>query len=154
MSGRGLPDGEGAEVLRIDLAGTVVFVIAAAAAVAFDGPIRATFVGICLVLFGLGTIVMGAGLLRAINRSRHEAISVNDLFLMSTAPKRLRWWFQGCLAVQTVVAFVAAGVRPFTGLAFGILVPVWGLAANGWWSATHGRFPDRHGDGGPDTATK
>lgn len=147
MSRLGLPDVEGIAVLRADLAGTIVFVVAAAAAVPLDGPVRAGFVTVCLVLFGIGTVVMGAALLRAIGRSRHEAISVNDLFLLTTAPRDVRWWFQGCLAVQTVVAFIAAGLRPFTGLAFGILVPVWGLAANGWWAATHGRFPDRDGGG-------
>ncbi|MEO1062204.1 MAG: hypothetical protein AAFZ07_12360 [Actinomycetota bacterium] len=137
----------GADIVRIDVAGTLVFLVSAAAAVASDGFLRDLFVGVSLVLFGVGTVVMAAGLLRAIGRSRYEAISVADLFLLTGAPRPIRWWLQSCVAVQTVASFVAAGIRPFTGVAFGILVPVFGLAASGWWSARHGTFGERGGPG-------
>jgi hypothetical protein len=42
-----------------------------------------------------------------------------------------------------VVAFAAAALRPFTSLAFGILVPMWGLALAGVWGARHGTFGPR-----------
>ena len=148
-SGRwSLGDVPGAEVVRIDVAGTVVFVVSAAGAVVDDGLLRDVFVGVSLVLFGVGTIVMAIGLLRAIGRSRYEAISVADLFLLTGAPRPIRWWLQSALTVQIVASFVAAGMRPFTGVAFGILVPVFGLAASGWWSARYGTFGERSGTGG------
>ena len=40
-----------------------------------------------------------------------------------------------------------AAARPFTALAFATLVPVFGLAVNGIWSARHGAFPDRVEEG-------
>ena len=42
------------------------------------------------------------------------------------------------------IGFAAA--RPFTALAFATLVPVFGLAINGIWSARHGFFVDRPGE--------
>ncbi len=145
-AGRWSLDGvTGAEVVKVDVAGTVVFLISAAAAVASDGFLRDLFVGVSLVLFAVGTVVMAVGLLRAIGRSRYEAISVADLFLLTGAPRPIRWWLQSCVVVQTVGSFVAAGMRPFTGVAFGILVPIFGLAASGWWSARYGTFGERGG---------
>ncbi len=137
----------GAEVVRVDVAGTILFVVTAAAAVVSDGFLRDLFVGVSLVLFAVGTVVMAAGILRAIGRSRYEAISVADLFLLTGAPRPIRWWLQSCVAVQVVGSFVAAGMRPFTGVAFGILVPIFGLAASGWWSARYGTFGERSGTG-------
>ena len=147
VGGWTLRGGIGAEVVWVDLAGTIIFLVSAAGAVAFDGFPRDLFVGVSLVLFAVGTIVMAAALLRAIGRSRYEAISVADLFLLTGAPRPLQWWLHGCVTAQIVGSFVAAGLRPFTGVAFGILVPVFGLAASGWWSARHGTFGERGGAG-------
>jgi hypothetical protein len=47
------------------------------------------------------------------------------------------------LAAQVVVAVATAAARPFTTLAFGVLVPVFGVGLNGLWAARHGRFPPR-----------
>lgn len=152
MSRWSLRDVPGAEVVRVDVAGTTVFLVTAAAAVASDGFLRDLFVGISLVLFGVGTVVMFVGLLRAIGRSRYEAISVADLFLLTSAPDPIRWWLHSCLTAQIVGSLVAAGIRPFTGVAFGILVPVFGLAASGWWSARYGTFGERGGTGGQPRA--
>jgi len=38
---------------------------------------------------------------------------------------------------------VTASVRPFTGLAFGILVPTYGLGLVGLWAVRLGEFPPR-----------
>jgi hypothetical protein len=44
-----------------------------------------------------------------------------------------------------VVAVATAAVRPFTPLAFGILVPLYGLGLAGVWAAAFGTFgPRRH----------
>jgi hypothetical protein len=40
-----------------------------------------------------------------------------------------------------VVAVTAAALRPFTALAFSVLVPMLGLGLMALWAARHGRFP-------------
>jgi hypothetical protein len=49
----------------------------------------------------------------------------------------------GSLAVEVVVALATAAARPYTSVASGILVPVYGLALCGLWAARHGRFAPR-----------
>ena len=51
--------------------------------------------------------------------------------------------FASSLAVEVVVALGAAIARPYTSLAAGTLVPVYGLALCGLWAARHGTFPPR-----------
>ena len=59
----------------------------------------------------------------------------------------------GCLAIQVVVGLGAAIATmgeatdagdQATKLAFGVLVPIFGLALNGLWSARYGAFPPRN----------
>ena len=65
-------------------------------------------------------------------RSRREELSVAGLFLLSgSAPSDVRRLLLGALAVQTAVALATASVRPFTPLAFGVLVPTFGLGLCG-----------------------
>jgi len=59
------------------------------------------------------------------------------------APKEVRVSLLGALGVQIVVGVATAAVRPYTSLAFGVLVPLFGLAMCGLWSATSGVFPAR-----------
>ena len=47
------------------------------------------------------------------------------------------------LAIQVVVALLTASIRLYTPLAFGILVPMWGLGLAGLWGARYGTFPPR-----------
>jgi hypothetical protein len=47
----------------------------------------------------------------------------------------------GLLAVQVVVALATAIIRSFSPLAFGVLVPVFGVGLNGLWAARYGAFP-------------
>jgi hypothetical protein len=49
----------------------------------------------------------------------------------------------GALAAQVAVAVLTASVRPYTTLAFGTLVPVYGLGLCGLWAARHGSFGSR-----------
>jgi hypothetical protein len=49
----------------------------------------------------------------------------------------------GLWAVQLVVSLVVASIRPFTAVAFAILVPMFGIGMMGLWSARHGSFPPR-----------
>ena len=50
---------------------------------------------------------------------------------------------------SVAVALVTAGLRPFTSLAFGVLVPMFGLAQAGLWGARYGRFGSRFDDEKP-----
>ncbi|HEV7888475.1 MAG TPA: hypothetical protein VGO92_13025, partial [Acidimicrobiales bacterium] len=81
---------------------------------------------------------------RAVARSRTEEIGVMNLFFLDhSAPRPVRRSLLGSLAVQTATAIAVAALRPNTSLAFGILVPVYGLALTGLYGARHGVFPPR-----------
>jgi hypothetical protein len=47
----------------------------------------------------------------------------------------------GSLALEIVMALATIWIN--AAFAFGILVPLWGLAHCGLWSARHGTFPPR-----------
>ena len=80
----------------------------------------------------------------AVGRSRTVDIGIGGLyFVAGSAPKEIRVNLLGSLAVQVIVAVVAASVRPFTSVAFAVLAPLWGLGLTGLWAARHGTFPER-----------
>lgn len=124
-------------------AGTAVFT-ATAILSTFVEATRAVGVVVALVLFGLGCVAFLAAFARAVDRSRTEEIGIGGLyFLAGSAPGAVRWHLLGSTAVQTTVAFTTASLRPFTGVAFGILVPMYGLGLAGLWASRHGDFPPR-----------
>ncbi|MGH9212894.1 MAG: hypothetical protein ACRD2C_19820 [Acidimicrobiales bacterium] len=102
-------------------------------------------VALDLVLFLLGCGVFAWALLRAAGRSRERAISFGGLFFLAegVAPRPVVIGLWGSVAVQVVVAVATAAVRPFSELAFGVLVPLFGFAMLALWSAVHGDFPPR-----------
>jgi len=107
---------------------------------------------------GIITFLWAYGI--AVGRSRTEEVSVAGLFFMSEgAPTRVRRLMVGAFVAQTVAAVVAAALRPFTPIAFGLLAPMFGLGLVGLWSARHGvfreRFPSpRMGSSGPSIPTE
>lgn len=130
-------------VVRPAVWGTVAFTAAAALAVA-DGALRGFVAIFDLVLFALGCLAFVRTLLVAAERSRTEELSVAGIwFLSKSAPPEIQRWLLGCLAVQTVAAFVTAGLRPYTSLAFGVLVPMFGVGLCGLWAVRSGSFPPR-----------
>ena len=123
-----------------------VFSVAAALAPSLD--VVALIVSLALFLVGLG--VFTYAFFVAVGRSRDEEIAVAGLFLLSgSAPPRVRRHLLGSLALEVVVALAAAAARPYTSLAFGVLVPVYGLGMAGLWAARHGTFPPRAPTGRP-----
>jgi hypothetical protein len=128
--------------------GTVAFAIASAIAVANED--AASLVAVFdLILFALGLLAFLRTLLSAAQRSRTEELSVAGIwFLNGSAPKDVQWWLLGCLAAQLVISFVAAGLRPYTAVAFGVLVPMFGLGLTGLWAVRSGTFPPRTGRSG------
>jgi hypothetical protein len=134
----------GQPLVRAVLGGTAAFVVAATAAAVAPATLATPVAVVDLVLFAAGLAAFAAALVTAAGRSRHEDLSVTGLFLLTgSAPTAVRRLLLGALAAQIVVAFATAAARPFTALAFGILVPTFGLGACGLWAARHGSFPAR-----------
>lgn len=129
---------------KLSWVGTAVFVASAVAAVVVEGA-RPVAAGVALVLFAAGTIAFLWSYAIAINRSRTDAIGIGGLYFLAgdTAPAPVRRSMMASLAVQTAAALATASARPFTSLAFGILVPVLGLGLAGLWGARYGSFESR-----------
>ncbi|MDQ1374484.1 MAG: hypothetical protein QOJ09_1822 [Actinomycetota bacterium] len=130
-------------LVRASWAGTAVFTVVSSVAVGVDGA-RTAAVAVDLALFVAGTVVFLVALARAVARSREELITLPGVFfLQGSAPPAARRHLLTSVAVEVVVAFTTAGLRPYTNLAFGILVPIYGLALVGLWGATRGRYEAR-----------
>lgn len=135
----------GAAILRWDRRGTALFVVTASVAAAFPEQVARPAAVVDLVLFGAGLVALLTAYGRAIGRSRTEAVDVVGAFLLGgdVAPAAVRRELRRLAAVQAVVALVTASIRPYTAVAFGALVPLYGIGLAGLWGATHGRFGPR-----------
>jgi hypothetical protein len=123
--------------------GTAVFVVTSVLAAAVKQAELVALI-VSLVLFAAGIVVFLWALLVAAGRSReHEMTMAGLFFLQGSAPPDVRRKLLGAFAAQVVVGLGVAIARPFTSLAFGLLVPVYGLALVGLWGARHGQFPPR-----------
>ncbi len=139
-------------IVRFDLIGTALFAIAAiVAAVVFTSPFRLVGVVVSLVLFAIGVFAFLWSYWTAVQRSREDNIAVAQLYFLAsgTTPKNVKWAMNGALLVQVVVGLSTAIARNRTDgragstLAFGILVPMFGLGLNGLWCARYGQFAPR-----------
>jgi hypothetical protein len=131
-------------ILQVARWTTGVFVaVSVGAAVWMDLEVLAVVVDVSL--FAVGCVVFLWAYLRGLGRSREEVVTMGGLFFLGgeVAPSSVVRTLRLLLAVQVVVAIATASVRPFTGLAFGVLVPVFGLAMLALWGALHGSFPVR-----------
>ena len=139
-------DVEGRRIIAFAWQATALFSVTAIVAAIWPNLFfRVVAVVVALLLFAVGMIVFLVAYLRSIGRSRYEVISVAGVHLMTggVAPAPVRRSLYGALAVQTVVALATASARPYSSLAFGVLVPLLGLALCGLWSAVCGAFPPR-----------
>lgn len=126
--------------------GSALFAVTAVAAAASpDGPLKVPALVVAVGLFLAGCVAFFAGYARAVQRSRLDLIGVSDLFFMGggVAPRGVRRSLLGAFGFQVVVALATAIARPYTSLAAGILVPVYGLGLCGLWGARHGTFAPR-----------
>jgi hypothetical protein len=131
-------------LVRLSLAGTAVFTVVAVAAAAAPDTLAVAAVIVDLVLFAAGCLAFVLALLRAASRSRTDELTLPGLFwLTGVAPAPVRRLLLGSFVVELVVGFATASARPFTGLAFGVLAPVYGLGLAGLWGARAGTFPPR-----------
>lgn len=146
----------GARVIRLDLAGTAVFLIALAIAVPSKAHRFAQFLigGVSMVLFAIGVATTLWAYTRALDRSRVEEVGVANLFLLTgdTAAPRVKRAMSAALVVQVVAALGGAWIGvvgldkgQLNALAFGVLVPMFGIGMNGVWAARHGSYGPRLG---------
>lgn len=143
MTGAGPEEGRGGRIVRASWAGTAAFAATSVLA-AFVRPASVVALVVALVLLAAGVVAFAAAYVSAVRRSRTHQIGVWGLFFLEgSAPPGLRRRLLGSAAVEAMVAVATAAARPNTSLAFGILVPVYGLGLSGLWGARHGRFPPR-----------
>jgi hypothetical protein len=137
-----------------DVAGTALFVAVEAACVPLRGERVAQWtVGVVsMILFAIGVATTLWAYVSALEVSRTREVGVANLFLLTgpTAPTPVKRTMSLALAAQAVVAVAGASVGTvgladddLNALAFGILVPMFGLGMNGMWSARYGSFGPR-----------
>jgi hypothetical protein len=131
-------------IQRVSVWSTVLFTVTSVGAAVWTG-LSPVAVAVDLVLFLAGCVVFAWALIRAAGRSRDELVSLGGLFFLAegAAPRPVAVGLWAPVAVQTVVAVTTAAARPFSELAFGVLVPLFGMALLALWSARHGHFPPR-----------
>jgi hypothetical protein len=143
-------------LVRTDVIGTAVFVVAVAVGIPLhdERPVQVTFAVISMLLFTIGAAGCLWAYVSALERSRTDEIGVANLYLLTgpTAPTPVKRTMSIALAVQVALALTGAivGAAGLSGnqvnaLAFGILVPMFGLAMNALWAVRHGQFGPRLG---------
>lgn len=140
-----VPSPEAGRVLvRLSVIGTAIFVAACLGEIVAPSGFTIVLVVVSLLLFAAGTLAFIAAYVIAIGRSRTEAIGMGGLFFLAgCAPRRTQVVLMGTWAGQIVVAFVVASLGVFTGAAFALLAPMFGIGLAGLWSSRHGSFPPR-----------
>lgn len=137
----------GGELIRAGWIGTLVFVVTAVIATIDPDTLGWPGIIVSLVLFGAGAIAMLIAFFTAVERSRTQTIAVGGLYFgAGSTPRIIRWHLLGATAIQLLVGMTTASIRPFTVVAFGTLVPIFGLGLMGLWTARHGQFPEREPD--------
>ncbi len=141
----------GTGLVRLDLAGTVAFVVVSIVGVASESA-RPAVVVASLLLFTIGVAAFIWSFFVAAERSRELEIGVANLYLLTgeTAPPPVKRAMLAALGVQVITCLVVASIG-FSGtdpddvnlLAFGILVPMFGLGLDGVWASRHGAFGPR-----------
>jgi hypothetical protein len=136
---------EGAAIINASWIGTGVYVATAVIATVFPDGFGVPALIVSVSLFFIGCIAFFWAYAVAVQRSRTDLIGIGGLyFLAGTAPKVVRVRLLSSLAVQVVVAIVTSSIRLYSALAFGFLVPVFGLGLCGLWAVRSGTFPPRH----------
>jgi hypothetical protein len=143
-------------IVRSGLWATGVFVVSEVLAAALPDTFSVVSVPVSLALFVVGAVAFAWGFVVAVGRSRYEVVTLGGLFFLGdgVAPADVRRALRVLLAVQVVVAVVAASIRPFTELAFGILAPMLGMGMLTLWGARYGEFAPKDEPAEPGGARK
>lgn len=96
----------------------------------------------CIVVFLAGAALFTWAFLIAAGRSRLEEVSVAGAFFLGdgAVSNSDRVWAYGLLTAQSVIGLAAASADPYTTMAFGILVPMFGIGAVAFLGSAHGAF--------------
>ena len=139
--------GESSYLIRLAWQSTCFLLLLAALGVVAPDTFGVVVAALSLVLFGLGLGLLFLALLKGLRRSRLEEVTVSGLFLLhETAPRKIQRLFLWCLLFQLAVAITAAGLRPYTEIAFVVLAPTVLFGAAALWAAQHGSFIARGND--------
>ena len=131
----------GTRFFQVSWVGTIAFVVTAGAAATSPSTFELAAVAVSLTLFFAGIVTMLWAFFIAVNRSRVDAIGVGGLYFgAGSTPKVARWHLLGATTLQLVAGIVTASIRPFTPLAFGTLVWIFGISMMGLWTARFGEF--------------
>ncbi len=135
----------GAGIRQVAWAGTGVFVATAVAAAAAPSTFEPVALDVAVALFAGGCGIFLWAFFLVAGRSRTDRMELAEIWFLAgpSTPRPVRRSLLGALAVQVVVGLATAGVRPYTSLAAGVLVPMWGLGLCGLWAARHAAFPPR-----------
>jgi hypothetical protein len=134
----------GPAIVNASWAGTGLFVATAALATIDPDGLSGPGIAVDLGLFAFGCAAFLWAYAVAVSRSRTDAIGIGGIyFLQGSSPRKVQLRLLIPLAVQVVVAIATASIRPYTAVAFGILVPIFGLGLAGLWGARYGRFDAR-----------
>jgi hypothetical protein len=124
--------------------GTLAFTITAVAATFVEGAVRAIALIVAIALFALGVAAFTWAYAVAVQRSRHDEILLPGLFFLSgSVDKAVQRRVLALVVVQIAVGLGTASIRPYSTLAFGILVPMFGVGLTGLWGAKLGTFAPR-----------
>lgn len=140
----------GAGIRRVSWAGTALFVVTAVAAAAAPSTFEPVALAASVGLFAAGCAAFVWAFLVMAGRSRTEELELAQVWFLAgpPTPRAVRLSLLASFGVEVVAAFATAGARPYTSLAAGVLVPVYGLALCGLWAVRHAAFPPRPPAGG------
>lgn len=135
-------------IQRASWAGTAALAVTAVAAAISPSTFGTVALVVAIALFAAGCGVFLWAFVLVAGRSRTELMEQAQIWFLTgrPTPRAVRRTLLGALAVQVVVGVATAGARPYTSLAAGALVPMWGLGLCGLWAARHGEFPPRPAD--------
>jgi hypothetical protein len=134
----------GTRIITWSWIGTALYTVIAAIATIFPDGFGIAALIVSLALFLIGCVAFFWAYAIAVQRSRTDLIGIGGLyFLAGSAPRSIQVKLLGSLTVEVVVAIVTSSIRLYSALAFGFLVPVYGLGFCGLWAARHGTFPPR-----------
>jgi hypothetical protein len=141
-------EARGAAIRRASWAGTGVFVTTAVAAALAPSTFKPVAWVVAIALFAAGCAAFLWAFFIVANRSRTDQMELAQIWFLTgpPTPRAVRRSLLAALAVQVIVGLATAGARPYSSLAAGVLVPMWGLGLCGLWAARHATFPARSPD--------
>ena len=135
----------GAGLVNLTFVGTGLLVGTSVAGAVAPDTFGVAHAVLSCVLFAIGTGGFLWAYALGVSRSRVDLVSIPGLFFLTgdTAPVEIRRPFRVALGVEIAAVVIAASIRPYTEVAFGILAPMFAMGLMGAWGGRYGRFPLR-----------